>query len=138
MLQLVKRQAKREDLATKPGEPISAAELKHVMTNLGEKLMKQEIGFIDHKELKVKVLNILGQDEMIREADVDGDGPRNFKRPRVRTSRKTFFGVLGSGLFGFWRTHTLLGKNTFLSYGFLVGFLYWTADWPCYRGLYIS
>ena len=48
------------------------------MTNLGEKLIEQEIGFIDHKRLKVKVLNILGQDEMIREADVDGDGHRNF------------------------------------------------------------
>ena len=32
----------------------------------------------EHKRLKVKVLNILGQDEMIREADVDGDGHRNF------------------------------------------------------------
>ena len=35
---------------------ISAAELKHVMTNLGEKLTDEEV------------------DEMIREADVDGDG----------------------------------------------------------------
>ena len=30
------------------------------------------------KPLKVKVLNNLGQDEMIREADVGGDGHRNF------------------------------------------------------------
>ncbi|KAL0214688.1 hypothetical protein P9112_006872 [Eukaryota sp. TZLM1-RC] len=35
---------------------ISAAELRHVMTNLGEKLTDEEI------------------DEMIREADIDGDG----------------------------------------------------------------
>jgi hypothetical protein len=35
---------------------VSAAELKHVMTNLGEKLSDEEV------------------DEMIREADVDGDG----------------------------------------------------------------
>ncbi|OLQ16815.1 EF-hand domain pair family protein [Cryptosporidium hominis] len=35
---------------------ISAAELRHVMTNLGEKLSDEEV------------------DEMIREADVDGDG----------------------------------------------------------------
>ena len=35
---------------------ISAAELRHVMTNLGEQLTDEEV------------------DEMIREADVDGDG----------------------------------------------------------------
>lgn len=35
---------------------ISAAELRHVMTSLGEKLTEEEV------------------DEMIREADVDGDG----------------------------------------------------------------
>ena len=35
---------------------ISAAELRHVMTNLGEKLTDEEV------------------DEMVREADIDGDG----------------------------------------------------------------
>merc|ERR1739845_21182 len=40
---------------------ISAAELRHVMTNLGEKLTGEEV------------------DEMIREADVDGDGQINYE-----------------------------------------------------------
>lgn len=40
---------------------ISAAELRHLMTNLGEKLTAEEV------------------DEMIREADVDGDGQVNYK-----------------------------------------------------------
>eukprot|EP00004_Rigifila_ramosa_P025521 TRINITY_DN7653_c0_g1_i1.p1 TRINITY_DN7653_c0_g1~~TRINITY_DN7653_c0_g1_i1.p1 ORF type:complete len:176 (+),score=59.80 TRINITY_DN7653_c0_g1_i1:78-530(+) len=39
---------------------ISAAELRHVMTNVGEKLTDGEV------------------DEMIREADVDGDGQINY------------------------------------------------------------
>ena len=40
---------------------ISAAELRHVMTNLGEKMNDDEV------------------DEMIREADVDGDGQINYE-----------------------------------------------------------
>jgi calmodulin len=40
---------------------ISAAELRHVMTNLGEKLTDDEV------------------DDMIREADVSGDGQINYE-----------------------------------------------------------
>ncbi|KAK9913353.1 hypothetical protein M0R45_037171 [Rubus argutus] len=40
---------------------ISADELRHVMTNLGEKLTDEEV------------------DEMVREADVDGDGQINYE-----------------------------------------------------------
>ena len=40
---------------------ISASELRHVMTNLGEKLTDDEV------------------DEMIREADIDGDGQVNYE-----------------------------------------------------------
>jgi calmodulin len=44
-----------------PSSYISAAELRHVMTNLGEKLTDEEV------------------DEMIKEADVDGDGQINYE-----------------------------------------------------------
>ncbi|TFY77008.1 hypothetical protein EWM64_g7005 [Hericium alpestre] len=48
---------------------ISAAELRHVMTNLGEKLSDTEV------------------DEMIREADVDGDGQINYDA-KVKAAQK--------------------------------------------------
>ena len=40
---------------------ISAVELRHIMTNLGEKLTDEEV------------------DEMLREADIDGDGQINYE-----------------------------------------------------------
>jgi calmodulin len=54
---------------------ISAAELRHVMTNLGEKLTDEEV------------------DEMIREADIDGDGQVNYEGAfGIRACRfSTFF-----------------------------------------------
>ena len=47
---------------------ISAAELRHVMTNLGEKLTDEEV------------------DEMIREADIDGDGQVNYEGTHIKSS----------------------------------------------------
>jgi calmodulin len=52
---------------------ISAAELRHVMTNLGEKLTDEEV------------------DEMIREADIDGDGQVNYEGERIFHTNKIVF-----------------------------------------------
>lgn len=53
---------------------ISASELRHVMTNLGEKLTDEEV------------------EDMIREADLDGDGLVNYEGEFVlRTKGKTFY-----------------------------------------------
>jgi len=52
---------------------ISAAELRHVMTNLGEKLTDEEV------------------DEMIREADLDGDGTVNYEGLAVNQSTMCLF-----------------------------------------------
>uniref|UniRef100_A0A0A9DDR9 EF-hand domain-containing protein n=1 Tax=Arundo donax TaxID=35708 RepID=A0A0A9DDR9_ARUDO len=67
---------------------ISAAELRRVMTNLGEKLTDEEV------------------DEMVREADVDGDGHINYqefvkvmmaKRRNKRTEEKAARGKKKAG-----------------------------------------
>lgn len=52
---------------------ISAAELRHVMTNLGEKLTDEEV------------------DEMIREADIDGDGQVNYEGTFIRSSINFYY-----------------------------------------------
>merc|ERR1719210_1722914 len=54
---------------------ISAAELRHVMTNLGEKLTDEEV------------------DEMIREADIDGDGQVNYEEFVTMMTSKCFVTV---------------------------------------------
>merc|ERR1712192_270561 len=51
---------------------ISAAELRHVMTNLREKLTDEEV------------------DEMIREADIDGDGQVNYEEFVTMMTSKGF------------------------------------------------
>nr|CAG4636357.1 EOG090X09ZA [Eubosmina coregoni]SVE69936.1 EOG090X09ZA [Eubosmina coregoni] len=55
---------------------ISAAELRHVMTNLGEKLTDEEV------------------DEMIREADIDGDGQVNYEVFFLHISSEIFIAFL--------------------------------------------
>ena len=73
---------------------ISAAELRHVMTNLGEKLTDEEV------------------DEMIREADIDGDGQVNYEefvkmmmsKQRVQFTKMPFFLTIMQGYFYFIQT----------------------------------
>ena len=57
---------------------ISAAELRHVMTDLGKKLTDEDV------------------DEMIREADIDGDGQINFEE-FVNMKQQRHQSVTGGG-----------------------------------------
>ncbi|CAD7688619.1 unnamed protein product [Nyctereutes procyonoides] len=60
---------------------ISAAELRHVMTNLGEKLTDEEV------------------DEMIREADIDGDGQVNYEGKKALHLFSFVFNSLPFGVY---------------------------------------
>eukprot|EP00798_Chlamydomonas_sp_ICE-L_P031457 gene31457-6640_t len=67
---------------------ISASELRHVMTNLGERLTDEEV------------------DEMIREADVDGDGQVNYEEfVNMMLSRYEEFAVQSTSSNGHWHSH---------------------------------
>lgn len=60
---------------------ISAAELRHVMTNLGEKLTDEEV------------------DEMIREADIDGDGQVNYEGKWEKLAMLVLLKLAARGIF---------------------------------------
>ncbi|KAM0037963.1 putative EF-hand domain-containing protein [Helianthus debilis subsp. tardiflorus] len=73
---------------------ISAAELRHVMTNLGEKLTDEEI------------------DEMIREADVDGDGKINYEEfVKIMMAKRRRRGREEDSMQSTSRTTTLSGRK---------------------------
>ena len=78
---------------------ISAAELRHVMTNLGEKLTDEEV------------------DEMIREADVDGDGQINYEESALHCAYYFFdlvdiFEVHAEALYGKFHVGVALASSS--------------------------
>ena len=58
---------------------ISAAELRHVMTNLGEKLTDEEVDEVRWWNMLMLSLSFSLSIQMIREADIDGDGQVNYE-----------------------------------------------------------
>ncbi|KAM3185934.1 Calmodulin [Hymenolepis weldensis] len=71
---------------------ISAAELRHVMTNLGEKLTDEEV------------------DEMIREADIDGDGQVNYEEfvTMMTTNQFRFLSLYGLAIENYYISASLV------------------------------
>ena len=82
---------------------ISAAELRHVMTNLGEKLTDEDV------------------DEMIREADVDGDGQVNYEGRCIDWFTPC---VTTCILFSLRRTAEFVSRNYFLRHKVLSQYLF--------------
>lgn len=97
---------------------ISAAELRHVMTNLGEKLTDEEV------------------DEMIKEADVDGDGQINYEEfVKVMMAKWGNYSHIFS-LFFFLSFFELNNSDycfilclTVHYYAFVPNFMLWTILW---------
>ena len=78
---------------------ISAAELRHVMTNMGEKLTDEEV------------------DEMIKEADSDGSGMVNYQgiininQPTLQLFERFFQTGMRSHMSEFCQTVSLVGRT---------------------------
>lgn len=87
---------------------ISAAELRHVMTNLGEKLTDEEV------------------DEMIREADVDGDGQINYEE-FVKVMMAKWFS------FSFVKFRVISSNNWYVSFVMYINWWYLACFLPLLR-----
>jgi len=99
---------------------ISAAELRHVMTNLGEKLTDEEV------------------DEMIREADIDGDGQVNYEGMFDLTLSlyNTWQAVIQIELSVFW--DTLSNISAYVGVGSTLRYSYSHITQVCVLNLFIG